>query len=383
MDDGMKIVLLSYYYEGDLKDGEALIDRYHTLSGWAGGLHREGADVTVIHRFHTSQTLEREGVRYQFISDRYGPRLRPWQIPRDVHRQVRAVQPSLIHIHGLFFALQARSLRKTLSETPAIVIQHHAEMPCQGMRGWIQQFGLKNADAFLFASREIGQIWADRGIIAAMEKVFPVMEGSTHFKRRDRRAARKKTELSGDPVFLWVGRLNGNKDPLTVLSAFDQILAEKPTAKLFMIYSSEELLPQVASKIKESPRLHGTVHLLGKYPRSALEDFYNSADFFILGSHYEGSGYALAEALACGLVPVVTDIPSFRMMTDGGKIGALWQPGDTGACADAIRRVNQRPLSGQADAAHRFFLESLSYPAIAHRVMKIYQAVISKRRRNL
>jgi hypothetical protein len=49
-----------------------------------------------------------------------------------------------------------------------------------------------------------------------------------------------------------------------------------------------------------------------------------AADLFVSGSQREGSGTALLESLACGLPPIVTDIPSFRMLTCDGRIGALW-----------------------------------------------------------
>jgi len=38
--------------------------------------------------------------------------------------------------------------------------------------------------------------------------------------------------------------------------------------------------------------LNNKVHLLGKIAHSEIEQYYNSADYFVLGSHYEGSGYA-------------------------------------------------------------------------------------------
>ena len=44
-----------------------------------------------------------------------------------------------------------------------------------------------------------------------------------------------------------------------------------------------------------------------------------AADLFVLGSHREGSGYSLIEALACGLPPVVTDIHAFRTLTGCGR----------------------------------------------------------------
>ena len=60
---------------------------------------------------------------------------------------------------------------------------------------------------------------------------------------------------------------------------------------------------------------------LGRLPHERLAAYYSAADIFVSGSHREGSGYALIEAMACGAIPCVTDIPSFRAITGG--CGAL------------------------------------------------------------
>ncbi len=66
-----------------------------------------------------------------------------------------------------------------------------------------------------------------------------------------------------------------------------------------------------------------------------------AADLFVLGSHREGSSFALIEALATGLTPVVTDIPSLRALTGNGAVGALWPCGDAGALDDALRSARR------------------------------------------
>ena len=37
--------------------------------------------------------------------------------------------------------------------------------------------------------------------------------------------------MQGDPAMLWVGRLDANKDPLTVLAGFEQALAAIPAQR--------------------------------------------------------------------------------------------------------------------------------------------------------
>ena len=82
-----------------------------------------------------------------------------------------------------------------------------------------------------------------------------------------------------------------------------------------------------------------------------MPNYYSAADVFISGSHYEGSGYALIEAMSAGLVPIVTDIPSFRSIA--GDCGERWQPGDArrirvGGATGGLHR--SRPTSAPASA---------------------------------
>jgi glycosyltransferase involved in cell wall biosynthesis len=111
-------------------------------------------------------------------------------------------------------------------------------------------------------------------------------------------------------------------------------------------------------------------------PHDALPAILCGADVFVIGSHDEGSGYALIEALSCGLVPVVTDIPSFRALTGGGSVGALWTPGDAKAFARALLDVASRPLEPQRDAVTRHFEAELTWPAVGRRALGLYREVL-------
>ena len=121
--------------------------------------------------------------------------------------------------------------------------------------------------------------------------------------------------------------------------------------------------------------------MLGKIPHQEIQNYYDSADYFVLGSHYEGSGYALSEALRCGCVPIVTDIPSFRMMTKNGKLGALWEPGKKLSFIQAANRAMDKPLKEEAAACVDFFKKALSFDAIAGQAKKHFQKIIEFRAR--
>jgi glycosyltransferase involved in cell wall biosynthesis len=384
----LHIVPLIYFYEPDLTTPEELLQRYSTIRPLAKALHDEGVRVTVVQRFHTDLDFRDGGIRFRFCADSCKPALRKWEIPHSYHSAVRAVcaeEPlpgpvqTAVHLNGLLYPLQLRALRNSLPPNCSIVVQHHAEAPWSAFARPIQRWGLRAADGFFFAAKDLAASWMDHGLISKRQSIFQIMEGSNDFRCQDRVAARVRTGMVGDPVILWVGRLIPLKDPLTVLEGFTRILRQVPQARLYMAYGTADMLPAVKERIGASKFLAEAVTLLGRIEHSQLEDIYNSADYFVLGSHHEGSGFSLAEAMACGVVPVVTDIPSFRVMTDGGRIGACWRPGSSESFVDKFLAVMSQPIEQLSREAQGFFQSQLSYKAIARDAVRAYREVIAAR----
>jgi glycosyltransferase involved in cell wall biosynthesis len=384
----LHIVPLIYFYEADLTTPESLLDRYATIRPFAKALTDEGARITIMQRFHTNLDFWEDGIHFRFCADSCQPALRRWEIPGSFHSSVRAVcapgylpgpVQTAVHLNGLLYPLQLRVLRNSLPPDCSIVVQHHAGAPWSALARPLQRWGLRAADGFFFAAKDLATPWVDQSLITKRQSVFQIMEGSNNFRCQDRVTARTRTKMFGNPVILWVGRLIPLKDPLTVLEGFTRLLQHAPEARLYMAYGTADLLPAVRERIAASQTLAAAVTLLGRIEHSQLEDVYNSADYFVLGSHHEGSGFSLAEAMACGVVPVVTDIPSFRVMTNGGSIGACWQPGSSESFADAFLGVLRQPLSRLSREAQKFFQSQLSYKAIARDAMRAYHEVVAAR----
>jgi len=384
----LHVVPLIYFYEADLTTPESLLERYASIRPFAKALHNEGVRVTVVQRFNTDLDFWDGGIRFRFCADSCEPALRKWEIPGSFHTTVRAVctqdrvpppVQTVVHLNGLLYPVQLRALRSALPPDCSIVVQHHAEAPWSTFARPIQRWGLRAADGFFFAAKDLAISWVDQGLISKHQSIFQIMEGSNNFRCQDRVAARVRTGMVGDPVILWVGRLIPLKDPLTVLEGFTNILRTAPQARLYMAYGTADMLPAVRERIAASKPLSEAVTLLGRVEHSQLEDIYNSADYFVLGSHSEGSGFSLAEAMACGVVPVVTDIPSFRVMTDGGRIGACWRLGSSESFVDNFLGVMSQPREQLSHEAHSFFQSQLSYKAIARDAVRAYREVIALR----
>jgi glycosyltransferase involved in cell wall biosynthesis len=190
-----------------------------------------------------------------------------------------------------------------------------------------------------------------------------------------RATARAISGIHGVPALLWVGRLDANKDPLTVLDAFEQSLGALPNATLTMVFAEGALEHDIRSRVARSPALRDKVRLAGFVPHDQLASWYTSADLFVLGSAHEGSGYAVLEACACGCSPIVTDIPAFRAITRDGAIGALWRRGDADALQATLLVSALRDRERERRRVVEHFAQHLSWTSVGQRARAIYEAV--------
>jgi len=333
--------------------------------------------VSVIQAAAREARITRGGIDYHFVDIRgletaanRGRRFA--SLLGDIHADV-------LHGHSLGFAEDAFAIAQCLPRLP-IILQDHADRAPRWWRRrrWRRWYAATAGVAF--TAREQAQAFAGAGLFGARTRVFAIPESSSRFTPGDRAAARTATGLHGEPGVLWVGHLNANKDPLSVLEGVAQAAMRLPGLQLWCVFGDAPLLGDVRQRIDGDPRLAGRVHLLGKVTHAKVEQLMRAADVFVSGSHAEGSGYALLEALACGVVPAVTDIPSFRALTDGGRIGKLWPCGDAAALAAALLAVVG---SGRMPPARvrAHFDAALSFAAVGRQWAEAYAQVREDRRR--
>ena len=355
---------------------EAALDALPALTAWADCLAGAGIDVVVVQAHGRDAVLERGGTQYRLVAVPARRRPRPWWAPGRLVAHATSVGPDVVHLNGLLFSLLAARLRRRLPAESALVIQHHAEGPSRRL-SWLQRRALGGADGFLFTGRDTATPFLVAGVIRPTQPVFEVMEVPVTAEPGPRSADQPR--LAGEPSLLWVGHLDPNKDPLTVLDAFEQTSEALPEARLHMVFLSALLHRRVQERIAAAPALASRVRLVGAVDHADIWSLYRSADLFVLGSHREGSGLALAEAMACGVVPVVTSIPPFRWMTADGAVGGLWQPGDSGACAARILRAAETLSPTSRRAVRSVFEQRLSARAVARDAGEAYRVAVARR----
>ena len=367
----MRVVQVNMVHPRDRRSAEALIDTRPTLRNIAEAVRRTGAAVTVVQSSDEMAEVTREGVRYQFVAEPTLPGRRVGFAPWRLADAVRSCRPDIVHINGLDFPFHIRALCRIGVPT---LVQDHASGA--GTRAWLRRWGLAKAAGVAFTDIRQAEPFAARKCFRAGTRLFSVPESSTWFTPGDRDEARLATGMRGDPAVLWVGRLDRNKDPLTILDAIAIAAPSLPDLQLWCCFHEQPLLRQVQARLEADPQLARHVHLLGRVPHAWIEALARAADFFMLGSHREGSGYALIEALACGATPIVSDIPSFRGLTAEGRIGALAPVEDARGFAAALVALAARPREAQRRQAIDHFNRNLSFDAVGRGLREIYAQLI-------
>jgi glycosyltransferase involved in cell wall biosynthesis len=382
----LRVVLANCAYGDEFKDPDALLARYHSLTGWADALVGAGADsVTVVQRFGREARIRRGGVDYQFIADGESSYPAPWFLGRRVTSVIRGLSPSVVDVKGLVFPAFVRFLRCSLPRQCAIFVRDHGGFNARSLsfRSWrgraFYRFGLRAADGFLFTSRDQATPWLRASIVASAEAIHEIPEASTDLRSGSHDVPAQRS-LPGQPALLWVGRLDANKDPLTVLEGFAGAAPSLPDAQLTMVYGDDVLLGAVEARIAARPALRARVHLRGRMARADLPALYAAADIFVLGSHHEVACFSLIEALSFGAIPIVTDIPPFRVLTDAGRLGALFTPGNADQLAGALRRAASVDLPSQRRRVRAHFDDQLSWQAIGRKALAAYRAAAVARR---
>lgn len=134
--------------------------------------------------------------------------------------------------------------------------------------------------------------------------------------------------------FMFVGTIGPRKNITGLLAGYSQLRQADPeTPPLVIVGEVGWLADELMDAIHNTD---GVIHIAN----ASWRDFpalYNGARALLLPAYYEGFGLPALEAMACGVVPIVSNLSSLPEVTNG--VGLLVNPDDPTTIADAMRRV--------------------------------------------
>lgn len=117
--------------------------------------------------------------------------------------------------------------------------------------------------------------------------------------------------------FVSIGHISKIKNQMLMCKALTNLLNKGVTIELYMFgrYVDGAIVEQI--KALNNPH----IHMLGE--RENPMQYLENADVFCMSSLIEGMPISLIEALACGLIPICTNVGGIDNVVDDGKIGFL------------------------------------------------------------
>ncbi len=292
-----------------------------------------------------------------------------------VAREVRRVNPHLIHCHWLISSGLMGALAGGVRHRPLVVSAHGSDV-------YIQSLPFQTANRFVLERARLCTV-NSRGTRKRVLRIHPgtrteIVPMGLHPERYGPHLA--STEIrrrmgGGQPQLLFVGRFSRHKGLDHLVAALPPILERLPEARLALIgFGPEE--PEVRAAAARTG-VANALTIVGRVPHHDIPAWLASADLVVLPSvQVEGLGVVLLEALASGTPVVGSDLGGIPDIIQDGETGLLARPGDpehlAGTC---LRILTDRELAGRTAQAGRHLVETtFSWKVIASRLDELFSS---------
>jgi glycosyltransferase involved in cell wall biosynthesis len=298
----------------------------------------------------------------------------------------------IVHLHGFSrksgpLILLARALGKRVAiKLTSVGHDDPVSMQARGRFAWRCYAA---ADLFIAVSPRLAQLYGQTGLPPERLRLIPNGVDVERFRPAEpgeRKALREALGWPPDrPVVLFVGFFSHEKQPRVLFDAWARLREQggRPANLVFVGATGSryyEVDSALAGGVRAEARRRGLDTDIVFVERTAeIERYYRAADIFAMPSSREGLPNALLEAMASGLVCVVSVLPGVTdSLVRDGVDGLLVPVGDVGALTGALGAALDDPglavrLGGRA---RRRIEDGYTISATAGRHLDAYRALI-------
>lgn len=249
-------------------------------------------------------------------------------------RLIRTWHPDIIHGH---FAVPAGAAARMLSKRfhiPYFLTAHLGDIP-----GGVPE---KTETWFRIFYPFTKKIWEDAERVITVssftrelaKKSYPGIEPDLIFNGVDTEIIKPDHLEVHDPIqIVFAGRFMEQKNPLLIIEVLNRI---KTLPWHCVMMGDGPLKPAVEQKIKEYG-LQDRFSLTGWINPEQVITVYQGSDILFMPSRSEGLPVAGVQAIAMGLVPVLSDVGGCSDLLIQNESGFLFQSGDMESFTEAMR----------------------------------------------
>lgn len=194
----------------------------------------------------------------------------------------------------------------------------------------------------------------------------------THFL--DLIKKRKPQKKFSFPYILYVGNAYPHKNLERLLTAFS-LIVKKRKVKLVLAGDDSYFYPKLKTYV-ERLGIANTVIFFGTANDAELIDLYSFSSCLVFPSLMEGFGLPNLEALACNVLPVISDIPVFREIW--GDVLPIFNPNDEKSIAREILSIfilSQAEYKRKVAQAKKTIMR-FSWQVTAIETLRIYTQIV-------
>ncbi|MDF7808876.1 glycosyltransferase family 1 protein [Pontiellaceae bacterium B12219] len=190
--------------------------------------------------------------------------------------------------------------------------------------------------------------------------------------------AREKLQLRHGldrPFFVYVSRLeHPGKNHIRLIEAFERFKLENDSAHQLVLagadwHGAEEIRARAAiSPVKNDIIFPGFV------PLKSLPLLYSACDLMVFPSVFEGFGFPIIEALACGSPVICSNTSSMKEIA--GDLVPTFDPMDSNAIFQALECALSKGWNAEMRARGTDYADSFEWRKTARNVMEIYRSLV-------
>ena len=261
-----------------------------------------------------------------------------------VRKLVNRIAPDVLHLHTLYYPAY---LGVFTNHHPMVITPWNGDIVVHDgrftrWRKMIIKRALRMADLITVDSQDLGD-GCQHYIGVEQSKIQLIQWGVdlNHFYPNvNTTHLRKQLGLSDDtPLVLSTRHLSKEYNVDIIIKAIPMVLQQIPTLKFIFLYltSSDEY---EMKKLVEDLGVNKSVLFLGSVANyNDLAIYYAMADVYVSVSSWDTTSVSFLEAIACGVAPVVGDLPSLREWVTNGQNGYVVPLRDPKATAQAIIKM--------------------------------------------
>ncbi len=300
-------------------------------------------DETISKLSESSKNITVAPVYLKSPNSKFSNLLNPNILMRDFLSILKVIKRSKPDVIVCFYVSHAYplALLKSLSKFSLCIVAMGSDVNLEN--GFLQ----KIAKEFVYRNSDLvfARSWKLKEKIEEAHKcsvtVNPSSTDTAFFRPLDSKVKlREKWNIDlNAQVVLTVCRLDKNKGVDVLLKSIATLKNDK--VKVLIVGDGVER--NALDDLSATLGLQEKVTFMGLRNRVELLELYNLSDVFALTSYSEGLPRVLIEAMACGCIPVATDVGSVSALVTNGCNGFTTVPGNHRELSEKIKKVLSMP----------------------------------------